>query len=225
MIPLKDENPTRTFPFITISLIVINILVFLYELSLNQESLRQIIHHFGIIPYHLTHLSYAIEPSGIPRFLTLITSTFFHGGVFHLASNMLFFWIFGNNIEDVLGHINFIFLYFISAIVAGLSQALVIPQSFTPVIGASGAVAGILGAYLILYPRARILTLFWLLFFVRIIRIPAVIFLGFWFFLQIINAGLGGGVAWFAHIGGFIAGMIMIITNMRKRSKILIHGN
>ncbi len=220
MIPLKDENPTQTFPFITISLIVANVLIFFYESILNQESLKQLVYHFGIIPYHLTHFTHAIEPSGIPRFLTLITSTFFHGDILHLASNMLFFWIFGNNIEDALGHIKFIFFYFISGSAAGLTQAFVTPQSFIPVIGASGAVAGILGAYLILYPHARILTLFWFLFFIRIIRIPTVLFLGFWFFIQVFYAGSGGNVAWFAHIGGFIAGMIMIIPIWKRRRRI-----
>lgn len=219
MIPLKDENPTQTFPFVTISLIVINILVFIYEYTLSQETLRLTIERFGIVPYYLTHLSYALDPSGIPRFYTLITSTFFHGGILHLAFNMLFFWIFGNNIEDVLGHIKFILFYLLSGIIAGISQALITPHSTVPIIGASGAVAGILGAYLVLYPRARILTLFWFFFFIRIVRIPTVVFLGFWFLIQILYAGTGGGVAWFAHIGGFIAGVIMILPVWMRRKK------
>ncbi len=219
MIPLKDENPTQTFPFVTISLIVINILVFIYEYTLSQETLKLTIEQFGIVPYYLTHLSYALDPSGIPRFYTLITSAFFHGGILHLAFNMLFLWIFGNNIEDVLGHIKFILFYLLSGIIAGMSQALVTPQSTIPIIGASGAVAGVLGAYLVLYPRARILTLFWFFFFIRIVRIPTVVFLGFWFLIQILYAGTGGGVAWFAHIGGFIAGVIMILPLWMRRRR------
>ncbi len=219
MIPIKDENPTQTFPFVTISIIIMNVLVFIYELTLSQETLRLTIERFGIVPYYLTHFSYAIDPSGIPRYYTLVTSTFFHGGILHIAFNMLFLWIFGNNIEDALGHMKFIFFYFISGCIAGFSQSLITPQSTIPVIGASGAVAGVLGAYLILYPRARILTLFWFFFFIRIVRIPTVIFLGFWFFVQILYAGTGGSVAWFAHIGGFIAGLIMILPLWMKRRK------
>lgn len=219
MIPLKDENPTQTFPFITVSLIALNVLVYLYEWTLDPETLRLAIRAFGIVPYHLTHIAYDIETSSIPRFLTLITSTFFHGGIIHLGFNMLFFWIFGNNIEDVLGHFKFILFYFASGSIAGLSQSFITPQSTIPIIGASGAVAGILGAYLLLYPRAKILTLFWFFFFIRIVRIPTLIFLGFWFFIQVIYAGTGGGVAWFSHIGGFIAGLVMIIPVWIKRRR------
>lgn len=219
MIPLKDENPTQTFPFITISLIALNILVYIYEWTLDPEALRLAIRNFGIVPYHLTHIAYDLEASSIPRLLTLITSTFLHGGIIHLGFNMLFFWIFGNNIEDVLGHFKFILFYFASGSIAGLSQSFIIPYSTIPIIGASGAVAGILGAYLLLYPRARILTLFWFFFFIRIVRVPTIIFLGFWFFIQVLSAGTGGNVAWYSHIGGFIAGLVMILPVWIKRRR------
>ncbi len=220
MIPLKDENPTRTFPFVTISLIAINVVVFIYELFLSPEFLKIFIIKFGIIPTNLIHNSLDPGPAGFPNILTMLTSTFLHGSVIHVGGNMLFLWIFGNNIEDTVGHFKFILFYFVSALVAGFTQSIVTPYSNIPLIGASGAVAGVLGAYLLLFPQARILTLLWLFFFIRLIKVPAIIFLGLWFLLQIMYAGMGGGIAWFAHIGGFIAGMVMIIPALIKRKRI-----
>ncbi len=204
----------------TISLIAINIIVFIYELFLSPELLKSFIIKFAVIPQNLINNSLEPGPAGFPNILTMITSTFLHGGLMHIAGNMLFLWIFGNNIEDTVGHFKFILFYFVAALAAGFTQSIITPFSNIPLIGASGAVAGVLGAYLLLFPQARILTLFWLFFFIRIIKVPAIIFLGLWFLLQIMYAGIGEGVAWFAHIGGFIAGMVMIIPALIKRKQI-----
>ncbi|MEW5806165.1 MAG: rhomboid family intramembrane serine protease [Acidobacteriota bacterium] len=221
MIPLRDENPTRTFPFVTIAIIVSNVIVFGYEVLLPPELLENLLRRYAIIPYNLVHFSISTQPSGFPNIFTLISSTFLHGGIWHIVGNMLFLWIFGNNVEDALGHFKFIFFYFISASVAGLSQSFTSPDSYIPVIGASGAVAGVLGAYFVLYPHARVVTLFWLFIFIRIVKVPALVFLALWFFLQVMYAGMGGGIAWFAHIGGFIAGILMILPAWLRRKHFL----
>jgi membrane associated rhomboid family serine protease len=210
MIPIRDINPTRRFPLVTVGLIVINFLVFLYELSLNDPALNQLIMSAGIIPYQVTN------EFGPDVALDFITSMFLHGGWMHLLSNMLYLWIFGNNVEDRLGRVRFTFFYLICGILAGLGQTLAVSGSPRPTIGASGAIAGVLGAYLVLYPDARVQSIVLLFYFVRLIEIPAVIVLGMWFILQFFNglASLGvpdmGGVAYFAHIGGFVAGIALI---------------
>ena len=220
MIPLRDENPTRTFPFVTIALIIMNGIVFAYEIFLPPHLREGFFQSFALIPDNLIHYSLETGHAGLPNILTLLTSTFLHGGLLHIIGNMLFLWIFGNNIEDAFGHFPFIIFYFVSAVAAGFTQALMNPSSTIPVIGASGAVAGVLGAYILLYPQARIITLFWILFFIRIIRVPAVIFLGIWFFLQIMYAGVvGGSIAWYAHIGGFLAGLVMAVPLSFKRKR------
>ncbi|MCK4574840.1 rhomboid family intramembrane serine protease [candidate division WOR-3 bacterium] len=215
MIPLKDDNPTRTFPFITIALIVINCILFIIELS-QGKYLITFIESFGCIPYEIT-MGTDVEPFiFFPVRLTIITSMFLHGGWMHLVGNMLYLWIFGNNIEDKLGHLRFIIFYFIVGITASIAQILINPYSTIPQIGASGAISGVLGAYLLLFPKAKVLTLVPLFYFIRVIKLPAFVILGFWIALQIINgfASLSytavGGVAFFAHIGGFIAGLLFI---------------
>ena len=215
MIPLKDDNPTRTFPFITIALIVINCILFIIELS-QGKYLITFIESFGCIPYEIT-MGTDVEPFiFFPVRLTIITSMFLHGGWMHLVGNMLYLWIFGNNIEDKLGHLRFIIFYFIVGVTASIAQILINPYSTIPQIGASGAISGVLGAYLLLFPKAKVLTLVPLFYFIRVIKLPAFVILGFWIALQIINgfASLSytavGGVAFFAHIGGFIAGLLFI---------------
>jgi len=208
-IPLKDDNPTSRFPYVTVFLIGINCLIFLYQVF-SPTGLEYSIIKMGVIPYEITHLT---SLSGVPRMsppLTLLTSMFLHGSLFHLLGNMLYLWIFGNNVEDYLGSARFVFFYFLSGLGASLFHIIFNFNSTIPVIGASGAIAGILGAYLILFPHAKVLTFVFLIFIIRIIPIPAVFVLGIWFLGQLMNVGLGGGVAWFAHIGGFLLGIFLI---------------
>jgi membrane associated rhomboid family serine protease len=208
-IPLKDDNPIQRFPYVTVFLIALNCLIFFYQVfSIN--GLEYLIIKMGVIPYEITHLT---TIAGVPRIsppLTLFTSMFLHGSLFHLLGNMLYLWIFGNNIEDHLGSTRFILFSFVSGLGASMVHILFNFNSTTPVIGASGAIAGILGAYLILFPHARVLTFVFLIFIIRIIPIPAAFVLGIWFLGQLLNVGLGGGVAWFAHIGGFLLGIVLI---------------
>ena len=223
-IPLKDENPTSRFPYITILFIALNVLIFLFQV-LSPQGLQYFAYKMGAIPYEITHfksvtfyISEFQEP--LPRLsppLTLLVSMFIHGGFFHLFFNMLYLWIFGNNIEDYLGPFRFILFYLLSGLGASLAHIVFHPSSRVPMIGASGAIAGVLGAYMILYPRAKVLALVFLFFFIRIISIPALFILGFWFIIQVLNVGAGGGVAWFAHIGGFLVGIALIKVYLRKK--------
>jgi membrane associated rhomboid family serine protease len=221
MLPLRDVNPTRNFPIMTIILIAVNVLVFIYELILGPQ-LEGFVQSWAIIPYEITH-GVDLPPASIqPIYLTLITAMFLHGGFVHIAGNMLFLWIFGNNIEDAMGSLRFLVFYLLCGLAAAFAQIAVGPNSDIPNIGASGAIAGVLGAYLLLFPRAEVQTLVFLGFFVRLVRLPALLFLGLWFVLQLFSgvAGLGmeatGGVAWFAHIGGFIAGIVLINLFRRR---------
>lgn len=213
MIPLKDENPTKTFPFFTVSIIIINIAVFLYELSL-QDNLASAIKYFGATPYAITH------PADSAVFATLITSLFFHGSIMHLLGNMLYLWVFGNNIEDRLGHTRFLFFYLACGVIATLGYIVTAPLGRLPLVGASGAISAVLGAYLLLYPRAKVLVLIPFLFIWRVVKIPAFFFLGFWIIMQLfsgarnaiaMNATEQGGIAWFAHIFGFAAGIALLM--------------
>ena len=223
MLPLKDDNPTYTFPIVNISLIVINVLVFLYELSLGR-GVELIFLQYGIIPFEITHGIDIPPPSSIP--INFITSMFLHGGFAHIFGNMLYLWIFGDNIEDAMGHFRYLIFYLITGLFATFTHIFFSPNSKIPTIGASGAISGILGAYLVLYPRAAVLTLvpdpFLFGLFYRIVRIPALFVLGFWFILQFFYGILslpakGGGVAWMAHIGGFIAGFILVRIFIKRR--------
>ncbi len=215
-IPLRDENPTRRFPVITILIIALNIGVFLYQV-ISPQGLSYHVVRMGVIPYEITHFRSLAEGVRLSPPLTLFAAMFIHGGLFHLAGNMLFLWIFGNNIEDFLGSLRFIPFYLLSGLGATFVQVVFSPNSRLPMIGASGAIAGVLGAYLILYPAARVLTLVFLFFFIRIVAIPAAFLLGLWFVLQVLNVGMGGGVAWFAHIGGFLVGIGLITLVSRRR--------
>ena len=223
MFPLKDDIPSRTFPFVTIGLIGANVLVFLYQLSLSvggPGAAQEFIAEFALVPCRLTGACRdAIV--GLPSpYLTIFSSMFLHGGLLHVGGNMLYLWIFGDNIEDNLGHLRFMVFYLASGVAAALAQTVVSAASGIPMIGASGAVSGVLGAYLIQFPHARILTLLIIGFFVRLVYIPAVVVLGFWAVIQFLNGFLtlglatggepGGGVAFWAHVGGFVAGMALI---------------
>jgi membrane associated rhomboid family serine protease len=211
-IPLKDENPTQRFPIVTVILIALNILIFLYQVF-SPQGLEYHVFRMGAIPYEITHFTTVTFFPRIAPPLTLLTSMFIHGGILHLFGNMLYLWIFGNNIEDFLGPFRFILFYLISGLGASLIHIAFHPSSRVPMIGASGAIAGVLGAYFLLYPEARVLTLV----LIWILPVPAFIILGLWFVAQVMNIGIGGGVAWFAHIGGFLIGLGLLKLYMKKR--------
>ncbi len=216
MIPLHDDNPTRLTPFLTIAFIGTCVLVFLYQASLPPRTSEAFVFTFGAIPAVVFgQASLPPDLATIPPAMSLITSMFLHGGWMHLIGNMLYLWIFGNNIEDVMGHTRFILFYVVCGIIAALSHAMTNPSSEIPMVGASGAISGILGAYLLLFPRAEVMVLIPIFFFIRVMYVPAGLVLGLWFLFQLISgsAGIGrggGGVAFFAHIGGFVAGMALI---------------
>lgn len=219
MFPFKDDNPTRTFPFVTIAIIGVNILTYLWAL-LSPLGEIPIIYSYGAVPSNL--LSFE-QTQPLHPALTLFSSMFLHGGLLHIAGNMLYLWIFGNNIEDRLGHLRFVFFYLMCGIIAAYSHAITSPGSTIPMIGASGAVAGVLGAYILLFPHAKVHTLLFFGFFVQIVRVPALIVIGFWAIIQLVNGliskGLmaSAGIAWFAHIGGFLAGLITVKLWLPKR--------
>ena len=224
MIPLWDEIPTKRIPVITIIFILINFLVYYYQFFMVVDT-NAFINTYGLIPIELTK-GIALTPNTpSPVYITILYSMFMHGGFVHLFGNMLYLWIFGNNVEDYLGRIRFIIFYILSGIFAALGQILIAPNSHVPMIGASGAIAGVLGAYLILFPRARITTLVFFGFFIRLIKLPAIFVLGLWIIFQLFYglselsaSGGGAGVAWFAHIGGFIGGIVLIkLFSGRKR--------
>jgi membrane associated rhomboid family serine protease len=214
VIPIRDTVPSRTAPIVTVALIVLNVIVFLHEAALGPY-LERFVMAYGLVPRRLVF--WDGDPLDPARFLPLITSMFWHGGWLHLLGNMLYLWIFGDNVEDKLGHVRFIVFYLAAGIVAALTQVMLDPASIVPTIGASGAIAGVLGAYLISFPRARVLTLVPIIFLPWFVEIPAVIYLLFWFLMQVLE-GVGqlgasveaGGVAVWAHIGGFIAGVLLV---------------
>jgi len=215
LIPIKDDNPSLTTPLVTRTLIAINVALFLYELSLGP-ALRGFMFDWGLVPLRLSvALRTGHEPVTLPA-LTLLTSTFLHGGFMHLIGNMWYLWIFGDNVEDRLGHGRFLIFYLVAGVVAGWVHYVSAPGSGVPTVGASGSIAAVLGAYLVAFPRARVLTLVPIFIFIQFIWLPAVIVLGIWFIFQFFSGALslsyggaqGGGVAWWAHIGGFAAGAI-----------------
>lgn len=209
MLPLKDDNPARTVPFVTIGLITANVLVFFYTLLLGRRELGMFVAEYALIPVRLFGGEEGL-PAGSRA--SALTSMFMHGGLLHVAGNMLFLWIFGDNVEDVLGHARFLFFYLACGLAAAMTHVLGDPYSTMPMIGASGAVSGVLAAYMLLYPGARVLTLV----FVFFMWVPAVVVIGVWIIVQILSslegAGQGmGGIAWSAHIGGFFAGMALLL--------------
>jgi len=208
MIPLSDDIPTRNFPLITLLAIGANIWIYFEMFFSATVSPELVFNQYGLVPYNLIH-------SPVTEYPAIYSSMFIHSGFFHLAGNMLYLWIFGNNIEDVLGKFRFILFYLVCGTIAALGHIATNTDSIIPMIGASGAVSGVLGAYLVLFPFARVKTLIFIIIFVTVIRIPALVLLGLWIALQVLNgmAASDGsaGVAWFAHIGGFLAGMILIL--------------
>jgi len=201
MIPLRDVIPSRTTPYITVTIIVLNALAWFLELSLPRDVLPVFLQVYGVVPAQL-------------HALTLLTSMFLHGSWMHVIGNMWYLWIFGDNVEDRVGHGRFIVFYLLCGIAAALGQIVIDPGSTLPTIGASGAIAGVMGAYFVLYPRSRVLTLIPLVIFWEVIEVPAPLLLGFWFLMQLFSAGAiavtsstgGGGVAFMAHVAGFLCG-------------------
>jgi len=219
--PINDDNPTSRTAYVTYTLVVLNVLIFIYELSLTPPQLERFFQLYAVIPRELTANFNGISVNQpVLEPLTLITSQFLHGGFAHIFGNMLFLWIFGNNIEDQLGHLKYLIFYLACGALAALSQWFFSTQSALPSLGASGAIAGVLGAYILRFPHARVRTLIFLGPFITFPRIPAIFFLGIWFFQQALygvaslnvpsNIGMeNGGVAYFAHIGGFVFGAIL----------------
>jgi membrane associated rhomboid family serine protease len=212
MIPIRDTVPSRSFPIVNITLIIVNILVFFYELSLGSD-LPHFINKYGLVPASFITFT---GTDSFDRFYPLFTFMFLHSGWLHIIGNMLYLYIFGDNVEDRMGHFKYLLFYLITGLISAFSQTLISRYSTIPMIGASGAIAGVLGAYILYFPRSKVLTLLPIFFFIQIVEIPAVAFLLFWFIIQFFSgvASLavtqsGGGVAFWAHIGGFIAGLIL----------------
>ena len=213
MIPLRDDNPVYATPVVTWALAASCVLVFLWQISLGEAGFNRVVFTLGVIPAVLLgHAQLPPEVAVVPPSVTMLTSMFLHGGWLHLAGNMLYLWIFGDNIEDRMGRLRFLLFYVVCGLAAVLAQALPEPQGRTPMIGASGAISGVLGAYLLLFPRARVLVLVPLGFILKAIRLPAVWVLGLWFFVQLVSSLMApageGGVAFRAHLGGFVVGLV-----------------
>ncbi|HZR23697.1 MAG TPA: rhomboid family intramembrane serine protease [Vicinamibacterales bacterium] len=213
MIPLRDVIPSRTVPYITVTIIVLNAVAWLFEVSLPPDQLNQFLTIYGVVPAYFA-------PA------TLITSMFLHGSWMHIIGNMWYLWIFGDNVEDRVGHGRFIVFYLLCGIAAGIGQIMMDPNSTLPTIGASGAIAGVMGAYFVLYPQSRVLTLIPLIIFWEVIELPAYLLLGFWFVMQLFSAGSiavtasshgSGGVAFAAHVAGFLVGVVGVFV-FRKRN-------
>ncbi|HEY1657507.1 MAG TPA: rhomboid family intramembrane serine protease, partial [Candidatus Sulfotelmatobacter sp.] len=216
MLPIKDDQPRYSTPYVTWFLIALNLMIFLFESTLDPQSLRQLIHQFAVVPYHLS-----VFLHGSPRYslgqvlLPFFTSLFLHGSWMHVIGNMWFLFIFGDNVEDYLGHFKYLIFYLVCGFLAMSAQVLVSLHSTVPALGASGAIAGVLGAYFVVYPRARVLT--W--FFVFVLWVPAWVILGYWFVLNFLSGTATvlqvqsqnmGGVAFWAHVGGFLSGMLLV---------------
>ena len=225
MIPLKDDNPTSGRPIVTYFLIGLCVVVFVMQISSQSYKTGQLFYSYGLIPSVLMgHNQLPMDLYAVPAIVTIFSSMFMHGGFMHIIGNMLYMWIFADNIEDDLGPTKFIIFYLLSGIGAAMTQVLIDTHSQVPMIGASGAIGGVLGAYLINHPKARVLVLIPFGFFSQLIKIKALYVLGFWFILQFISQG--GGVAYAAHIGGFVSGMILILffnkkERRKKKSKII----
>lgn len=221
MIPIRDINPTRRRPFVNVGLIAVNVAVFLYQVSLGDR-VEILFLNYGIVPADVLRAfsGYQYADAVTPFF----SSMFLHGGWLHLAGNMLYLWIFGDNIEDKLGHGRFLTFYLLCGLTAGALHVFIDPTSNIPTVGASGAISGVLGAYLLMFPKARVLTVIPVFFFIQLAELPALFVLGFWFVIQFFSGLLSlgaetggmGGVAWWAHIGGFLAGVVLVIPFRRR---------
>jgi len=224
MLPLRDDNPVTITPVVTWALVVVNAVIFLYQVSLGINASQRFIFQFGAIPAVIFGDSrLPAQLAVIPPGMSIFTSMFLHGGWMHLIGNMWFLWIFGNNIEEAMGHVRFLAFYLLCGVIASVGHIFAYPDSTIPTIGASGAIAGALGAYIMLYPRARVWTLIFLGFFIRLMYIPAWVVLGIWILIQFLNGSMAsvdqnsGGVAFWAHVGGFIAG-ILLVGLFKKRN-------
>lgn len=225
MIPLRDSIRSGTFPYVTLAIIIANFLAFFLELSLEQYQLNQFLYVFGVVPAEILNTIFTGAPMET-ALLSFFTAMFLHGSWVHILGNMWYLWVFGDNIEDRLGHFRYLLFYLGMGIVAGVVHIMANPASNVPVVGASGAVAGILGGYFILFPRSRILSLIPIFVFLTVLEVPALIFIGIWFLIQLFNTigSLGGTantVAWWAHVGGFIAGAVMVkmfVVNSGEKS-------
>ncbi len=227
MIPIRDLNPTRRTPIATWTLIGVNVLVFVWGLGLGQTEAEVMVMRFGVIPDVIVHGHWGVTRAtggASGAWITPLTSMFLHGGVLHLGSNMLFLHVFGDNVEDVLGRVRYLLFYLLCGVGAVVGHLLVDSNSMVPMIGASGAISGVLAGYMTLFPHARVVTLVPIFIFIRFIEVPAGIFIVLWFVLQLVLGYLSlgiiaegtGGVAWFAHIGGFLAGLVFIRVLYRK---------
>ncbi len=224
--PFKDDNPSLTFPYVTLALIILNTTVFFITVAGGPADFQYAVINYGLIPVELIHMTNLYISPAVHPFFNLFTSMFLHANLAHLVGNMWYLWIFGDNVEDFLGHFNFLLFYLAGGVAAALIHTIFNPASTMPVIGASGAISAVLGAYLLLYPTARVYVLFFFIFIIRIFTMPAAILIGFWIFFQIINGitslGIGqqmGGVAWFAHIGGFFYGLYLIKFVLKSRMR------
>jgi membrane associated rhomboid family serine protease len=225
MLPLHDDNPTERPPLITVALIVACVLVFLWQISLDTEAQTLAVYALGSIPAVLFNIrELPAELVMVPTWATVFTSMFLHGGWMHLLGNMLYLWIFGNNVEDAMGHVRFIFFYLLCGTVAVFAQALPDPESQLPMVGASGAISGVLGAYLLLFPHARVLVGIPFGFLLQTLYMPASLVLVLWFGLQLLSSWLSsgqeGGVAFGAHVGGFVAGLVLIPLFKRREVRL-----
>lgn len=232
MIPIKDDIPSRSYPIVNVTLIVINVIVFFFELSLG-DNLEPFIRKYAVIPIKYFYSGIRLEDGSVilfsleERIIPLFTSMFLHGGWLHLIGNMLYLWIFGDNVEDRMGHFRYILFYLLCGLAAAGAHIITNPESDIPTVGASGAISGVLGAYLMLYPMARIIVIIPILFFWDVIKLPALIVLSFWFVTQLFQGTLSlaiettakGGVAWWAHIGGFVFGMLIVHIFKKKSRK------
>jgi membrane associated rhomboid family serine protease len=220
MIPLRDTVPSSRFPLVTMSLIVVNVLVFLAEINMDAVALERFFQSWGIVPLRFTHAR--LQSGG--NYFTLLSSMFLHGGWMHIIGNMWSLWIFGDNVEDRMGRGGFLLFYLLSGLAAGAVHVVTNPASRVPTVGASGAIAGVMGAYLLLFPHASVVTMVPIFFFLQVVEIPAVFFLGFWFLSQLFSGTLSlaaagaqaEGVAWWAHIGGFVVGFLWAVPLRRQ---------
>ena len=216
--PYRDVNPRECFPLVTVGLMLVNVAVQIYQATMSPERAGVFLRQTGAIPWEISHLTDLVRwpdhPAALlPIPLTLLTSMFVHGGWLHLISNLWYLWIFGDNVEDSMGHLRLVLFYLLAGVAAALLQIAVDPGSTVPTVGASGAIAGVLGGYMLLFPRARIQCLIFLFIIITTVEVPAFLVLGFWFIIQLLRGfseGAPGGVAWFAHIGGFVAGLLLI---------------
>lgn len=215
MIPIRDRNPSGTFPFVTVGIILINVLIFFIELSLGPQ-LDSFLFQFGIVPVKVVYSADIPGSTFVNTYFPFLSYMFLHGGFIHLIGNMWYLWIFGDNIEDRLGRVKFVSFYLLCGIGSAMIHVYFNSQSGVPCVGASGAISGVLGAYMVTFPKARVLVLIPLFIIWEFIELPAVVVLGFWFLIQFfsgaaaISSAHGGGVAWWAHIGGFVLGIILI---------------